>query len=207
MLGGVDLIHHGPLLRNVVRNLGFVNGHPLAARIREVALNTVICLDRMMIPLLVDMIQADPLEYYVNVLAALTEIADEHPKIKDVIVVASEDPRVEVRSRIPRAIRRYKQEWSRRLINTLAKDQDQSVVEQALRVREEWGMSETERQLVLQTKAQAQSSIPGLQRHALRTIEGRGTLWARDVAEQLCRVSDEQARIGAKRLLAEWNSA
>jgi hypothetical protein len=131
------------LLTDLVRNLGMVDHHLCSARIRQLALDACILVGPELVPILLQSDCRHPWQLYVNVLKAMATIAPEHDGFREMAETAADDPRPEVRGRLPAVISDYDAPWARSLLVGLRDDPDVSVCQEADKVLAAWSGAKT----------------------------------------------------------------
>ena len=87
------------LRKLVIRSLGFISEHPLAAVVRQAAYQACLSFDKSLAPLLMAENQTTPWQFYANTLMALSHIAPENHDVRAFIQKAAEDDNLDIRKR------------------------------------------------------------------------------------------------------------
>ena len=64
-----------PLKKLLIRNLGYVREHPLAQSVRQAAFQASVAVGESLVPLLLNMCESTPWQFYANVVMTLGKIA------------------------------------------------------------------------------------------------------------------------------------
>jgi hypothetical protein len=92
------------LLRLLVRNLGFVQDHPLAQVVRQAAYRASKRVGAELVSLLLEMCEPRPWQFYANVVMTLGAIAPENPDVRALLQKAGRDPNPEISERAAAAL-------------------------------------------------------------------------------------------------------
>jgi SNF2 family DNA or RNA helicase len=115
------------LLRLLVPNLGYSRPHPLSPAVRQAALRACCLTRHQILPVLLEMVQKEPAELYLNMLKAMGYIAVEDRAVQAVMKDASQDSRPEIRGSLVALLKQYAPSWAKGTIEKLSKDKDSTV--------------------------------------------------------------------------------
>ena len=87
------------LKKLLIRNMGYVQDHPLAQPVRQAAFQACVDLGKSLTPLLLSMCATTPWQFYANVVMTLGKINPHDPQVYAVLERAAQDPHAEVRKR------------------------------------------------------------------------------------------------------------
>ena len=96
------------LKKLLIRNLGFVQDHPLAQPVRQAAFEACNALGESLAPLLIRMCEPTPWQFYANIVMILGNIAPNHPEAAVLIKQAAKDKNPEIRKRAQAALLKQK---------------------------------------------------------------------------------------------------
>jgi hypothetical protein len=87
------------LKKLLIRNLGYVQAHPLAQTVRQAAFQACADFGKPLTPLLLAMCEPTPWQFYANVLMILGKINPQDPAVYALLEKAALDPNAEIRKR------------------------------------------------------------------------------------------------------------
>ena len=134
------------LRQDLVRNLGYAEPHPLAQRVRQAAHETCVTIGESIVPLLLDMCEADPWQFYANIVLSVGKIAPENTAVQTLMENAAQDTNPKVRGCVLTAISEHDTPWARKVFRALAHDADPLVRELIPLVTEAWGKTDRKSQ-------------------------------------------------------------
>lgn len=115
------------LMEHLVRNMGYIQPHPLSHPVRQAASDACRALGESILPLLLRACDSSPWQLYANVVMVAGSIAPEEGKVQKLLRRAALDPNPEVRKRVAFAIHSYRSPWTRRVFKILARDPDPGI--------------------------------------------------------------------------------
>ncbi len=92
------------LKKLLVRNLGFVQDHPLAQAVRQAAFQASVAVGKPLLPLLLSMCETTPWQFYANVIMTLGKIDPDNPEVRALIEKAAKAKNPEIRERAQAAL-------------------------------------------------------------------------------------------------------
>ncbi|MGA7874018.1 MAG: HEAT repeat domain-containing protein, partial [Desulfoferrobacter sp.] len=114
--------------RLLVPNLGYLHPHPLASAVRQATLVACSKNGYRILPILLEMVQKEPWQFYANAVLAIGYIAPEKPEVQAILKEASDHPNPEVRRHLMSLLGgRLNSDWIEEIIEKLSKDQDPTV--------------------------------------------------------------------------------
>lgn len=87
------------LKKLLIRNMGYVQQHPLAQPVRQAAFQACVDLGNTLTPLLLSMCETTPWQFYANVVMTLGKINPNDPEVYTILEKAAQDAHAEVRKR------------------------------------------------------------------------------------------------------------
>ncbi len=84
---------------NLVKNLGYIQDHPLAQTVRQAAYQACVTIGKPLVPTLLNLCQPTPWQFYANVIMVVGTIAPEHGEVQALIHTASQDANPEISDR------------------------------------------------------------------------------------------------------------
>ncbi|MDM8526200.1 HEAT repeat domain-containing protein [Desulfococcaceae bacterium HSG8] len=112
------------LKRSLVQNLGYILPHPLAQCVRQTAYETCVAAGKDILPLLLEMCETEPWQFYSNIVLSAGKIAPGNKEVRALLEKAVQDPNPEVKGRVLTALSDYDTPWSRGILDKLRSDPD-----------------------------------------------------------------------------------
>jgi len=96
-----------PIQKLLIRNLGYVQEHPLAQHVRQAAFQACQSVGASLVPLLMGLCEPVPWQFYANIIMVLGHIAPQEPGVAAFIQKAAQDQNAEIRKRASVILSRY----------------------------------------------------------------------------------------------------
>jgi len=135
---GGKLSDEKEMLELLVRNLGYVEEHPLASRVREAAHEVCLDLGSRMIALLLSVKNPEPWQYYANIILTASAISPDNRDVQILMEKAARDSELEIRIAVLKAISKKESTWSRKILQLLSVDPNPSIRKQVKNVISDW---------------------------------------------------------------------
>ncbi len=115
------------LMPLLVNNLGYMQFHPLDREVRQAAYEACIAAGKTILPLLLEMCDSKPWEFYANVVMAAGSIAPDDKNVRLLLEKAAMDSNPGIRIRVLYAISNHKSPWADKLLQTFNSDSDPAI--------------------------------------------------------------------------------
>ncbi len=102
-------------MRLLVRNLGYLGPHPFAQPVRQAALIACKSLGLPILPLLLEMFDTEPWQYYANIVMAAGSIAPEDKQVRRLLEKAAKESNPKIQYRVRSAISTQTSIWAKTL--------------------------------------------------------------------------------------------
>ncbi|MCP4397735.1 MAG: hypothetical protein GY801_10610, partial [bacterium] len=89
----------GEFKKLLIRNMGFVQEHPLTLAVRQAAFRACISIGASLAPLLIEMCEEKPWQFYANIIMTLGNVAPKNPEAYKLFEKAALDANPEIRTR------------------------------------------------------------------------------------------------------------
>jgi len=208
-LGSVSQNVDQRLRTQLVQNLGYVDKHPLASVVRELALDCCIQMGKNMVPYLLSINKVNPWQFHANILLALGSIAPENSEFRLLLEEARKDSRSQIRLHVLMSIGHHEAQWTRELVERMLFDSASKVAKKAAEVLGDWDIKagvmsfeeKKARSVMVQT---AMADDPKIRESVIWSFSDRRPVWARIIVERLSHDSDRSVRKRAQELLEIW---
>ena len=130
------------LMVELVRNLGYVEPHPLAQSVRQAASDVCRALGERILPLLLEMCDSNPWQFYANIVMISGSSAPKNEKVRILLKKAVQDPNPEVRRYVLIVISTHDSPWARELLQALTVDPDPSIRDLTTKITAKWELGD-----------------------------------------------------------------